>query len=188
MSHGSCIVFRREMEQRFNLKTIGVIMIWIGILIGLAYFSPIKKTFFLVKNGENKTANIVNAKLITDEKEYDFGDVSMADGKVRHSYRLKNEGTEALNIEAIWTSCMCTTAEVKTADGRVYGPFGMSGHGGKTEADFEISAGQEFELIAEFNPNAHGPDATGPLQRTMFVKTNASKEPLGLSFLANVTK
>lgn len=177
------------MEQKFNLKTLGVIMIWIGALIGIVYFVPFNKMLPSAKNAENKTAaNIINAKLFVVEKEYDFGSISMANGKVQHRYQLKNEGSESLKVEAIWTSCMCTIAEIKTKDGRRYGPFGMSGHGGNNKADLVIVAGQEFELIAEFDPNAHGPDATGPIQRTVFVKTNVSKEPLGLSFLANVTK
>lgn len=164
-------------------------MIWVGILVGVVYLVPIKKMFSSVNNRENKaTVNAVDAKLVANEKEYDFGNVSMANGKVRHSYQLKNEGSEVLNVEAIWTSCMCTTAEIKTKDGRVYGPFGMSGHGGSAKMDFKIAAGQEFELIAEFDPNAHGPDAVGPIQRTVFIKTNTDKEPLGLSFTANVVK
>lgn len=177
------------MEQKFNFKTLGVIMIWIGVLIGAIYVFPFKRILTSKDAGSRVSVNMMNTKLIAVEKEYDFGDISMAKGKVRHSYKLKNEGTDALKIEAVWTSCMCTVAEVKMADGKIYGPFGMSGHGSNNaKADVDIPAGQEIELIAEFDPNAHGPDATGPIQRTVFVKTNDAKDPLGLSFMADVTK
>src|SRR3989344_5793628 len=103
------------MEQKFNLKTLGVIIVWIGVLIGVAYFVPFKKILPSVKNGgNNAVANMTGAKLSASEKEYDFGDVSMANGKVKHSYQLKNEGSGDLNVEAVWTSCMCTVAEIKT--------------------------------------------------------------------------
>lgn len=164
-------------------------MIWLVIAAAILYFTPFKKIISRSSNNIGDAPNYVNAKLISGSYEYDFGIVSMVNGKVRHSYQLKNEGPEALAINKVWTSCMCTNAQIKLSSGKIYGPFGMSGgHGGDTAADIDILAGEEVELIAEFDPNAHGPDATGPIQRSIFVKTNASKEPLGLSFTANVVK
>lgn len=177
------------MEQKFNFKTIGVVMVWIGIIVATMYFLPIGKIISALKpDGKSSASGLVNAVLKAGHYEYDFGTISMANGKVRHSYPLKNEGSEALNMDKVWTSCMCTIAEIKTQDGKIYGPFGMAGHGGNTSADIDIAPGQEFELTVEFDPNAHGPEATGPIQRVVYVKTNASKEPLGLSFMANVVK
>lgn len=175
--------------KKLNLKTFGIILIWLVIATAILYFTPFKKIIPRSSNNIDDASNYVNAKLTSGSYEYDFGAVSMANGKVRHSYQLKNEGTEVLAINKVWTSCMCTNAEIKLSDGKIYGPFGMSGgHGGDTATDIDIPSGEEFELIAEFDPNAHGPDATGPIQRSVFIKTSAAKEPLGLSFTANVVK
>lgn len=179
------------MEQKLNLKTIGVIMIWIGIIIGIVYFYPsIKKAFsFSGKANKSASENAINAKLTADHYEYDFGDIKITGGKVKHNYQLKNEGPDDLMIEKVFTSCMCTQATLKTGDNKIYGPFGMSGHGGGSNlASIKLAPGEEVELEAEFDPMAHGPDAVGQLQRVIYVKTNSVKEPLGLSFTVNVTK
>lgn len=177
------------MIQKFNLKTVGVVLVWISLAVGIMYFFPsVSRMFSSPKIEENISADIVDASLVAGHYEYDMGTISMVNGKVRHSYQLKNEGPDALQISKVFTSCMCTTAQVKTMDGKIYGPFGMSGHGGDISAEVSISQGQGFELIVEFDPLAHGPDAVGPIQRVVYIKTNASKEPLGLSFTANVVR
>ena len=177
------------MQQKLNLKTFGIILIWLGIIVVILYSAPFKKIISFSQNNAGDTVNYADAVLTAGHYEYDFGIVSMASGKVRHSYQLKNDGPGALAINKVWTSCMCTNAQIKLLDGKIYGPFGMSGgHGGDTATDIDILAGEEFELISEFDPNAHGPEATGPIQRSVFIRTNTAKEPLGLSFTANVVK
>src|SRR3989338_5508590 len=65
--------------------------------------------------------------LIPEELAFDFGVVSMARGKVSHSFKIKNTGAET-PIAKVYASCMCTTAALKAKSGS-YGPFGMPGHG-----------------------------------------------------------
>lgn len=179
---------KKKMEK-LNLKFIGTILVWIGIAGAFIYFVPFEKIISSDQKIDSQKSEFVNAKLTAGHYEYDFGTIQIMGGKVRHSYNLKNEGPNALNVSKVWTSCMCTTAEIKTADGKIYGLFGMGGgHGGNTSANINIQPGEEFELIAKFDPMAHGPDAIGPIQRTVFIKTNADKEPLGLSFTADVVK
>lgn len=172
--------------EKLNLKFIGTILVWIGIAGALIYFVPFEK--ILPQSTQNNSVdNFANAVLTAGHYEYDFGTIQITGGKVKHSYQLKNEGPDALDVSKVWTSCMCTTAEIKTSNGKTYGLFGMGGgHGGNTSANINIQPGEEFELTAEFDPMAHGPDAIGPIQRTIFIKTNAEKEPLGLSFTAEV--
>ncbi len=175
------------MEQKINLKSIGIILAWVAIIVGIAYFIPFNK-IIPSRVTDDEKAGVVNAKLVADHYEYDFGTIQITGGKVRHSYRLKNEGPDSLRISKVFTSCMCTTAQVKMTDGKVFGPFGMSGHGSDTSAEIAVPAGQEVELTIEFDPMAHGPDAIGPIQRVVYVKTDVAKEPLGVSFTANVVK
>lgn len=175
--------------EKINLKFIGTILIWIGIAGALIYFAPFEKIISPDQKINSQKSESVNAKLTAGHYEYDFGTIQITGGKVRHGYNLKNEGADALNVSKVWTSCMCTTAEIKTSDGKTYGLFGMGGgHGGNISADINIQPGEEFELTAEFDPMAHGPDAIGSIQRTVFIKTNVAKEPLGLSFTADVVK
>lgn len=175
------------MEQKINLKTVGVAAIWVGVLAGVLYFIPFDK--ILPAEQDASAELFASAKLVASEEEFDFGVIPITGGKVRHSYQLINEGPDAINVSKVWTSCMCTIAEVKTVDGTIYGPFGMSGHGGNIAfVGVDIPAGEKFELTAEFDPMAHGPDAVGPIQRAVYIKTNAAKEPLGLSFAANVVR
>lgn len=175
------------MEQKINLKSIGIILAWVAVVAGIVYFVPFNK-IIPSRVIEDEKSDVVNAKLVADHNEYDFGIIQITGGKVKHSYRLKNEGSDSLQISKVFTSCMCTTAQVKMTDGKVYGPFGMSGHGGDTSAKIAVPAGQEVELTIEFDPMAHGPDAIGPIQRVVYVKTDVVKEPLGVSFTANVIK
>lgn len=146
----------------------------------------------------NKQSNITNAvsankSLVADNLEYDFGTISMANGNANHTYKIKNNGAGPANISKISTSCMCTTANVKTLDNKIYGPFGMpmghSGHSGAiTDTNITVPAGGEIELTATFDPNAHGPNAVGPVNRIIYIQSDASKEPLKLTFTANVVK
>lgn len=174
--------------EKLNLKFVGIILFWVAALGALIYFVPFEK--ILSQSTQNNSAdNLTNAVLTAGHYEYDFGTIQITGGKVKHSYNLKNDGPDALSISKVWTSCMCTTAQIKISNGKTYGLFGMGGgHGGSTTANIDIVAGEEFELIAEFDPMAHGPDAIGPIQRAIYIKTNTAKEPLGLSFTANVIK
>lgn len=184
-------MIHEKMEQKFNLKTVGVVLVWIGVAVGIVYFAPSVGKMLSSSKIDKKDipAETAKATLVAGHYEYDMGTISMANGKVRHSYILKNEGPEALAISKVWTSCMCTNAQIKLSNGKIYGPFGMSGgHGGSADTSIDVPAGEEFELISEFDPNAHGPDAVGSIQRSVFIKTNAAKEPLGLSFTADVVK
>lgn len=157
------------------LTALGIAIIWFG--------AP-------SANQSNISGTAAKGELVAGQIEYDFGTISMANGKANHTYTLKNIGTGPVNISKISTSCMCTTAQIKTLDGKLYGPFGMShgGHGLTTVADINLAAGEEVELIAEFDPNAHGPDAVGPVNRIIYVQSDASKKSLELSFTANVVK
>lgn len=145
----------------------------------------------------NKDANILassksSGSLVADNIDYDFGTISMEKGNATHTYKLKNNSAAPVKISKISTSCMCTTANVKTADGQTYGPFGMpmghTGHGGATDTNITLPAGGEMELAAIFDPNAHGPDAVGPVNRIIYIQSDASKKPLELAFTANVVK
>lgn len=125
--------------------------------------------------------------LTAKETVFDFGDVPMYNGKVKHDFTLKNTGQGAVKISKIYTSCMCT--EVMLINGQSKkGPFGMPGHGGLTTfANQEISAGEEAILEVEVDPAAHGPQGTGPAKKVVYIETDDFQK-IKLMLDINVTR
>jgi len=152
-----------------------------GIILGVATSSK----------GENDNSSGV-AKLSVDSTYYDFGDVSMAKGLVNHTFKITNEGEGELKISNISTSCMCTTAVLDVA-GEKSPSFGMPGHGGANPTFWSatIKPNQTADLIVTFDPNAHGPQATGPITRVITIYSNDNSQSnvrRNFTFAANVVK
>lgn len=126
-----------------------------------------------------------NGTLEAEETNFDFGSISMAAGKISHSFKIKNTGNEPVNIEKMYTSCMCTTAAL-TMNGEKFGPYGMPGHGFIPKINETIGAGEEAIVEVVFNPAAHGPAGVGRIQRAVTIENNAGQQ-LELGFTAIVT-
>lgn len=114
--------------------------------------------------------------LAAEESKFDFGDVSMSDGKVRHRFKIRNGSAASERIEKIYTSCMCTEAEL-IAGGKTFGPYGMPGHGFAPRINAELAPGEEAEVEVEFDPAAHGPAGIGRIERIVYLENSA-----GLAF------
>jgi hypothetical protein len=69
---------------------------------------------------------------------------------------VRNVGSADLVIEAVTTSCGCTTAVV---------------------SPMTIPAGEEGLLTVEYDSGAHGPEFSGPVERQIFVASNDPDEP-----------
>jgi len=121
----------------------------------------------------------------TEEANYDFGSISMAAGKVKHTFSVRNESDEAITIGKMYTSCMCTTATLVMQAGR-FGPYGMPGHGFISAIGKELASGEKATVETVFDPAAHGPAGIGRVQRTIVIE-NSRGEPFQLSFTAEVT-
>lgn len=126
----------------------------------------------------------VATSLEADEQTYDFGEITMADGKTTHEFHVTNTSSEAVTINGMYTSCMCTEAELHHLE-EVHGPFGMPGHGAMPHLEEKIDSGEEFIVNAIYDPNAHGPAGVGPVDRSVYVETS-NGEQLELQFLAVV--
>ena len=123
--------------------------------------------------------------LKVSETFYDFGTISMKNGKVTHDYKIKNTGSSKVEVKKVYTSCMCTMATM------MYGDYtspmmGMPGHGSVPEINKMISPKDEFIVQVEFDPNAHGPAGVGPIARTVFVETTDGQK-IELNFKTEVT-
>lgn len=158
-----------------------LILIFLVLLIVLA--GPKKDAEKAAAGGNRLTASLIN--LAAEEKSFDFGRISMAAGNVSHSFGIKNNGAEPINISKIYTSCMCTTARLETMEGQT--PFfGMPGHGFTPKIKREIKAGEEAVIEVIFDPAAHGPAGVGPISRFVYLESGEGK-PFEFSFSAVVT-
>ncbi len=106
----------------------------------------------------------VKSALSASEALYDFGVVSMKNGKVSHRFKVTNPTNNDQIAEYLSTSCMCTTAYIVDDKARS-GPFGMEGMSSNGKAKMLFKPGESREIEVVFDPNAHGPAGVGPLQR-----------------------
>jgi len=135
-------------------------------------------------NGANLSA-LSGGVLKAEETNYDFGNISMAAGKVKHLFSVKNTGTGALAITKVYTSCMCTSAMLINGSENI-GPFGMAGHGFIPTIKSIVDTNGEAALEITFDPAAHGPAGVGKIARTVTVE-NTTGDPLEFNFSAFVT-
>jgi hypothetical protein len=84
----------------------------------------------------------------------DFGAIP-ADKPVITTVQVYNEGTAALRIENVRTSCGCTTATLSSTT---------------------IAAGEAADLQVTFDPQAH-PGLYGPLLRIVYLTSNDPTQP-----------
>jgi len=148
-----------------------------AILAALAWFSP-------AINGKETSWSPVSNFLAPAVTSYDFGEISMAAGPVAYDFSVTNTTAQAVTVERIYTSCMCTTALLKTAAGST-GPFGMPGHGAVPAADALLAPGETAVLTVVFDPAAHGPAGIGRINRSVFWETGRERL-LELQITANV--
>lgn len=157
---------------------IALIAIAGGIILGLAL-------------GRSNSAGSASApKIIFEHNNFDAGDISMAQGMVTHIYKFKNDGKSPLKLSKIETTCMCTQASIRYK-GSESPKFGMPGHGSVSSLwdGADIAPGDEAELVVVFDPNAHGPDATGSIKRGIILTANdPENKQAEVFFSGNVTR
>ncbi len=114
---------------------------------------------------DSALAKIDPSQVEVSPATYDIGSVVMKDGIVTREYEIKNNSSEVLRLKKIFTSCMCTKAQVIVGDRKTR--FYSMEMGGATNAavDFDIPAASTAKLLVKFDPAAHGIQGTGPLQR-----------------------
>ena len=135
----------------------------------------------------NKTPSAKSNGVLTVEEanNYDFGTISMAAGKVMHEFKIKNNSRDMVVVNKMYTSCMCTTASLKT-NGKQFGPYGMIGHGLIPRIDQTVKPNEEATVEVIFDPAAHGPAGVGRIERVITLENNAG-QPVELLFSAMVT-
>ena len=106
------------------------------------------------------------ADITLETEALDLGDVPNGTIATR-DLTVRNTGEGRLVVDAISTSCGCTTA---------------------TLDPMQIAPGESGTLHIEYDAGAHGPELTGPLVRQVFINSNDPNQPEVVVELAvNVT-
>ncbi|MFC1662724.1 DUF1573 domain-containing protein [Patescibacteria group bacterium] len=130
----------------------------------------------LIFGGKNPAAEIAwpsGAIAANAIVTHDWENIDIMGGDVNHIFTLKNESNEPLVIKTGETSCMCTTAFVELSDGTTSAKFGM--HNNSTWNGV-VDPGDNFKVHVVFDPLAHGPQAVGPIQRSVYLTTSAEPD------------
>ena len=150
-------------------------------------------TFLLLSGGVLILSNTIpsqispsqNAKVVIDQKTYDWGTILYNGGNATKTFVIKSTGTDTLKLSNIKTSCTCTKAQV-TIEGKSSPDFSM--HSTSSWVG-EVSPGKEANLTVIFDPTFHGPTGIGPIERLVSVETNDSSNPkLEFSLKGTVVK
>jgi len=180
MNHDHCNPKNRKDTKKKGGDSflVGIIVVTVLILGGIVYFGS--------KMGATAqvTADSQVSVMVTENK-HDWGTIDLNGGIVSKSFAIENKGASPLKLYEVKTSCMCTTAQLKTSS-QVSPKFKMHE---KSSYIFEMGPGETAELIVEFDPAFHGPSGTGPINRTITMNTNDAKNPtLSFNLTANVVK
>lgn len=154
------------------------VLIFVALLVGAKWI-----------NSTPPSGSVQGAELTLSETSWNFGTIPMSEGDVTHSVTLKNESDMPITITSMETSCMCTAAQIIHADGSESAVKSMAGHTGSTSISEVINAGESASLLVIYDPNAHGPNATGRISRDVMLTTNSADQPeIEVSFSGNVIK
>ena len=86
--------------------------------------------------------------------ELDFGTIPNT-GPVSHVFQVRNAGDSPLEISGVSTSCVCTTAEIRSQ---------------------QMAAGESTDLTVTYNPLAHD-GATGEFVRLVYIRSDDPETP-----------
>jgi hypothetical protein len=161
----------------------------VSFIVGIAAVGAALVAVILLSNrqGGASEEQIAGATgtLTAPRSFYDFGRISMKDGKVSYRFPVRNDSDSPALVEQISTTCMCTEASLLIGGERL-GPFGMQGHGSTPRIDRIVAPGQEAVVEAVFDPKAHGPAGVGRNDRAVTLQLGG-RRALQLQFTAYVT-
>jgi len=170
-------MFHKKKKDYTNLWIIGITMAITLLIIVGASFAQSKNAV------SGAPQNNVVSQMSLSESSYDFGSISMANGKVTKVFSITNNTSETIVAQKLYTSCMCTEATLQKSD-ESFGPFGMPAHGAIPSIDQDIEPGETAQVEVVFDPAAHGPAGVGPIEREVTLETSDGKAVF--SFKANV--
>ena len=175
---------KTEHANRNSLLQVGVIIGGITLFLLIIFFVGKNAATNSVYSSYEKNSGKIQSALTATEQFYDFGTISMAEGKVTHQFKIFNKNAEAITVTKLYTSCMCTTAKLMRGE-RTIGPYGMPGHGFIPNINEKINSEEETRIDVTFDPAAHGPAGIGAIERVVYLEQK-SAPPLTLTIKATV--
>lgn len=171
-----------------NKKNIPIIAI-VSILIGIGLIIYVSTSFF--KSSWEAQIAGGGKILVTTAMPANLGNIPIKGGKVSTKFSFQNTEKSSLIVLKGQTSCMCTVANIQkvwaSLSPTITMPMGQGNNG--TRLDITLAPGETAELVAIFDPMAHGPDAVGPIKRDVTLTTDSTETPeIKFSFLGNVVK
>jgi len=170
-------------------------IIFIGIVPTFVIFGVILLTSTIGKSNkaEIKSTDIstVNSTYKLDKTQYSFGKISQRDGNIETNFELTNTGNSDIYVKKLYTSCMCTKAQIVFSNGDKTALNGMLGHSPDSDLLVEksVKAGETVKIRTVFDPNAHGPQGVGFIKRNVTLETNLKTNPIiQVSFDAEVAR
>lgn len=115
---------------------------------------------------------------------YNFGEISAAEGRVETRFQVKNVGVSPLVISGMETSCGCTSARLEK-NGEKSPVFGM--HNNPSDWSTNLEPEEEAELVVILDPNFHE-NAFGPINRRVSIFSNDPGKIKEVEILANVQR
>ena len=169
------------------MKTKKIIILTILAIAGLFVWGYFSKGGTTASVQGASVSGASKSMLVASETIYDFGTISMKNGKVNKEFTVTNLSDTDITLSKVLTSCMCTNAFIVNPDGKIKGPFGMVGHGGSVPPANELMKAGESRIIRViFDPNAHGPAGVGKITRFITL-TDSSGNSLQLEIKTVVT-
>jgi len=169
MNHNCCTKLKNNKNQKGGVDMFVVLIIAATILIlGVAVY------FGTRASATTQVTPSSQVTMLVDENTYDWGIIDYDGGIVSKDFSIKNTSDTTLQLYNIKTSCMCTTAQLKTSK-VTSRKFGMHE---KTADIIEVKPGGTADLLVEFDPAFHGPSGVGPITRTVTMDTNSTKDPV----------
>lgn len=143
-----------------------------------------------LSSSNTQAESVGDAELDISDTSWDFGNIQMSEGIATKSITLTNNTSSEITLTKLETSCMCTTAQIVREDGSKSGLKGMLGmSSGSPYLSESVKAGETATLLVNFDPNAHGPNGTGPITRNVYLETNSqSQSEIKFTFSGNVIK
>ncbi len=163
--------------NRFAWAVLGLVTI--GLLGGIVWFAG--RTG--VTNSSTKYAadNANRPIAVLDPASFDFGTINATNEEMK-TVTLRNDGRSPLEITHVTTSCDCTFASIKLADGTISPEFSMHGHETWNQA---IAPGESAAVTVIYRPAIM--PVTGRVTRGINIQTNDPITPIvTISFEATV--
>jgi len=167
MNHDCCTKPNNKKSQKGGAD---MFIIWIiaatVLILGVAIY------FGTRTNPTNQVTSSSQVSILMDADSHDWGTIDYSGGIVSKTFSIKNTSDTTLQLYEVKTSCMCTTAQLKTPE-TTSRKFKMHD---KTTDVIEVKPGETADLLVEFDPAFHGPSGVGPITRTITMSTNSTKD------------